>query len=95
MWLPGTDRLLSDGLDWPADDPRLIEVADIMDRLRTRAIETGTVGEDGFDDAFVALLDATMAESAPAAKQLLSLMEERGWTGWIRFERLRPDKLKA
>lgn len=88
-------RLLGDGISWPADDPRLIEVADIMDRLRIRAIEAGTVGEDGFDDSFVALLDATMAESAPAAKRLLALMEERGWKGWIRFERLRTDKLQA
>lgn len=88
-------RLLSEGLDWPAEDPRLIEVADIMDRLRTRAIAAGNVGKDGFDDSFVALLDATMAESAPAARRLVELMEERGWKGWIRFERVRTDKLEA
>jgi len=88
-------RLLSDGLDWLADDPRLIEVADIVDRLRTRAIEAGNVGEDDFDDRMVDLLDATMAESAPAAKRLLALMEERGWKGWTRFERVPADGLRA
>ncbi len=80
--------LLSGALDWTADDPRVVEVADILDRITTRAVESGDVRDDGFDDSFVDLLDATMAESAPAAKRLLALLEERGWKGWTRFERV-------
>lgn len=84
-------RLLNDALDWPADDPRVVEVADILERLLLRAVEAGEVGVDGFDDRFVDLLDATMAESAPAAERLLVILEERGWKGWTRFERVLAD----
>lgn len=35
--------LLSGALDWPADDPRIVEVADIMERLMVRAVEAGEV----------------------------------------------------
>lgn len=80
--------LLSEGMEWSADDPRVVEVADILDRIVTRAAEAGDVEKDGFDDRFVALLDATMADSAPAAGRLLALLEERGWKGWTRFERV-------
>lgn len=80
--------LLSQALDWTDDDPRVVEVADILDRISTRAVESGDVREDGFDDSFVDLLDATMAESAPAARRLLALLKERGWTGWTRLERM-------
>lgn len=85
--------LLSEALDWTTDDPRVIEVADILDRITTRAIESGDVREDGLDESFVDLLDATMAESAPAAKRLLALLEERGWKGWTRFERVPSDNV--
>jgi DNA-binding transcriptional MerR regulator len=96
--------LLSGALDWPADDPRVVEVADIMERLMIRAVEAGEVGEvseagevsvDGGDDPFVDLLDATMVESAPAAKRLVAILEERGWRGWTRIERVPTDKLNT
>lgn len=82
--------LVGGALDWAADDPRVVEAADILDRLLTRAADAGDLNQDGFDDPFADLLDATMAESAPAAKRLLALLEERGWKGWTRFERV-PD----
>jgi DNA-binding transcriptional MerR regulator len=96
--------LLSGALDWPADDPRVVEVADIMERLMIRAVEAGEVGEvseagevsvDGGDDPFVDLLDATMVESAPAAKRLVAILEERGWRGWTRIERVPADRLNT
>jgi DNA-binding transcriptional MerR regulator len=96
--------LLSGALDWPADDPRVIEVADIMERLMIRAVEAGEVGEvseagevsvDGGDDPFVDLLDATMVQSAPAAKRLVAILEERGWKGWTRIERVPADRLNT
>jgi hypothetical protein len=34
------------------------------------------------------LLDALAVESEPRVEWLLALMRERGWTGWIRPERL-------
>lgn len=80
-------HLLSGALDCPADDPRVVEAADILDRLLTRAAEAGD-SDKGYDDPFADLLDATMLESAPAARRLLTMLEERGWTGgWTRLER--------
>jgi DNA-binding transcriptional MerR regulator len=84
--------LLSGALDWPADDPRVVEVADILERMLIRAVEAGEVGDDGFDDSFVDLLDSTTVRSAPAAGRLLAILEERGWKGWTRIERVPADR---
>jgi DNA-binding transcriptional MerR regulator len=84
--------LVSGALDWPTDDPRvdlrLVEIADVLERLVTRAAAAGELGPDGFDDQFANLLDTTMLESAPAAKRVLAMLEERGWKGWTRIERV-------
>ncbi|MFJ2828438.1 MerR family transcriptional regulator [Streptomyces sp. NPDC087263] len=88
--------LLSGALDWPADDPRIVEVADIMERLMIRAVEAGEVGaDDGIDDQFVDLLDSTMLESAPGAELVLAILKERGWRGWTRIERVPADMLNT
>ncbi|MFF5564069.1 MerR family transcriptional regulator [Streptomyces sp. NPDC012623] len=87
--------LLSGALDWPVDDPRVVEVADIVERLMVRAVEAGEVAADGFDDQFVDLLDSTMVESAPCARRLVAILEERGWRGWTRVERVPPDRLNT
>ncbi len=82
--------LLSSAPDWTAEDPRVVEVADVLDRITRRAFESGDWDEDGLDEndgEVVALLDATMAQTSPAAKRLRALLRERGWKGWTRFER--------
>jgi DNA-binding transcriptional MerR regulator len=84
-------RFFSEALDWSADDPRIVEVADLLERLMVRAVEAGETGPDDLDDAFVDLLDATTLESAPAAGRLLAILEERGWRGWTRIERVDLD----
>jgi DNA-binding transcriptional MerR regulator len=84
-------RLLSEAVDWPADEPRIAELADILERLFIRAVEAGEVGTDPFDDPFVDLLDATAIESSPVAERLLEILQERGWKGWTRIERLPAD----
>lgn len=80
--------LLSGAPDWTADDPRVVEVADVLDRVITRAVESGDVTQADVDERFKELLDATMADSGPVAERLLDLLEERGWKGWTRIERL-------
>jgi DNA-binding transcriptional MerR regulator len=85
--------LVSGALDWAANDPRVVEVADIVERLRIHAVEAGEVGADGFDDHFADLLDAIMVESSPGAKRLLAILEERGWRGWTRIERVPADRI--
>ncbi|MFJ2648804.1 MerR family transcriptional regulator [Streptomyces sp. NPDC087420] len=88
--------LLSGALDWSADDPRIVEVADIMERLMIRAVEAGEVGgDDTIDDQFVDLLDTTVVESSPSAARLLAILEERGWRGWTRIEHVPADRLNT
>jgi len=84
--------LFGQALHWTAEDPRVVEAADLLDRIATRAVEAGNVSEAELDDQFVALLDATMAESAPAAARLLELMAERGWKGWTHIERRKVEE---
>jgi DNA-binding transcriptional MerR regulator len=85
-------HLLSGAVDWPADDPRVVEIADIMERLMIRAVEAGETGVNGLDDSFVDLLDTTMVESSPIAERVITLLEERGWKGWTRIERVPADR---
>jgi DNA-binding transcriptional MerR regulator len=83
-------------LDWPADDPRVVEIADILERLVIRAVEAGEAGaDDGLDDRFADLLDAAVVEFAPGAERVLAILEERGWKGWTRIERVPADRLNA
>lgn len=82
--------MVNGALDWSPDDPRVVEVADILERMMMRAVDAGESGSDGFDDQFVDLLDATLLESAPGAERLLAILEERGWKGWTRVERVTP-----
>jgi DNA-binding transcriptional MerR regulator len=88
-------HLLSGALDWPADDPRVIEIADILERLMIRAVKAGETGANDLDDPFVDLLDTTTVESAPGAKRLVAILEERGWKGWTRIERVPADRLNT
>jgi DNA-binding transcriptional MerR regulator len=87
--------LVSGALEWPANDPRVVEIVDILERLVTRAAEAGEVGTAGLDDRFADLLDATMIESSPGAKLVLAMLEERGWKGWTRIERVPADRLNT
>jgi DNA-binding transcriptional MerR regulator len=85
-------RLLSGALDWDADDPRIVEIADILERLMEHAVQAGETGADGLDDRFVELLDASAVQAAPAAGRLLAILQERGWRGWTRVERIGPGE---
>jgi len=88
-------QLLSDGLDWSVDDPRVVEVADCMEHLMVQAIETGEADDLGLDDQFIDMLDASAVQTSPVAQRLRSILEERGWNGWIRTERAPIDIAQA
>jgi len=85
-------RVLSALLESDADpnDPRLHEAADILASLLERAYAGGDAlpAEMAQDDLPFNLLDALAVESDPRVTWLLDLMHERGWTHWIRPERL-------
>lgn len=87
-------RLLSDLLDASADDPRVVEVADVMERLMVRVLADGhATGVEGLEDPLVDLLDATTASSSPVAERMLAILHERGWRGWTRIEQVPVDRL--
>ena len=83
--------------EWDADDPRLPAFADRLVSL----IEESTKGWEDYDrgghfaldDDLVELLDSIFVKEVPAGSRLLDLLEERGWTGWTRLERIdrRPE----
>ena len=76
--------LINGSLDCPPDDPRVVEIADVLERLMIRAVEAGETGDDHFDDQFADLLYVAAGESSPAAKRLLAILQERGWKSWTR-----------
>jgi hypothetical protein len=39
-------------------------------------------------DELVDLLDSVFLDSMPIARRLMELLEERGWRGWTRLERM-------
>lgn len=84
-------RLISESLDWSVDEPRLVEIADIMERLLIRAVENGEVEAHGLDDSFADLLEATAIDASPLVERLLEMLQERGWRGWTRVERVPAD----
>jgi hypothetical protein len=60
-----------------------------------RAVEAGYTGDLGLDHQFLDLLDASAVETSPVAKRLRSILEERGWNGWIRTERVPASRVRA
>ena len=50
------------------------------------------IAEFALDDELVALLDEVFINAVPVAPTLLHLLEERGWTGWTKLERIDPRR---
>jgi DNA-binding transcriptional MerR regulator len=77
-------------IGWAADDPR---VAAVSDRL-VAVIEADAEGWENYDevmpDELAQLLDSVFLNSVPIARRLLELLEERGWRGWTKLERICP-----
>ncbi|GAB3829122.1 MerR family transcriptional regulator [Kribbella italica] len=85
-------RLLSDVSDWPADDPRVVEIVDILERRMVRGVGAGEMDGGSVDDPFVELLDAVMVEASPVARRIVTILERRGWKGWTRIERVPAER---
>jgi DNA-binding transcriptional MerR regulator len=82
---------LWEAVDWKPGDPRLPALADRLVAL-IEATSNDEHDDDVFelDDELVDLLDSVFLDMVPIAHQLLGLLEQRGWTGWTRLERVDP-----
>jgi DNA-binding transcriptional MerR regulator len=78
---------LAEVIRWPADDPRL---GGVVDRLveQLADLPDGAWEDDQLPDDLADLLDAVFVDSVPAARTMLRLLEERGWTGWTKLKPL-------
>ncbi len=89
---------IAESIGWEADDPRVTAMADALVGLleaadgceADQADQAGQGPEDEIPDALVELLDSVFVESLPIARPLLARLEERGWRGWTRLERIGP-----
>ena len=83
-------RDMDDVIDWEPGDPRLPALADRL-VAQLEAVpdeEWRAFAEDGgMSDDLVALLDEWFLSLVPVGRELVRLLEERGWTGWTRLER--------
>ncbi|MGN6721096.1 MAG: MerR family transcriptional regulator [Marmoricola sp.] len=86
--------MMGEALDWTVDDPRVVDLADLLEGMMEEALAEldGQELPDNFDDPFVDLLDNTMLETSPIAQRLLDILEERGWKGWTRIERVQLER---
>ena len=76
-------------LDWSVDDPRIVEVADFLERLMIRAVEAGRDRATTASTTSSSTCSTRPRSSPPrVARRLRSILEERGWKGWIRIERV-------
>jgi DNA-binding transcriptional MerR regulator len=82
---------LVNAADWDNDDPRLPTIADQLVAMFEQDADNWTenqLADFALDDELVALLDEVFINAVPVARQLLRLLEERGWIGWTKLERI-------
>lgn len=96
---PATVKLyrdLAEAIEWEADDPRVAAVGDRLAALLEAADAVGWEDHDGeMTDELVGLLDSIFLDSVPIADRLMKRLEERGWRGWTKLERICPKEWPA
>jgi DNA-binding transcriptional MerR regulator len=76
-------------IHWDADDPRLVAVADrLAASIEATYVEAWQDFDNEMPDDLVELLDEVFLDQVPVARRLMELLEERGWRGWTKFERI-------
>lgn len=91
----GLYRDLAALIYWEADDPRVAAVGDrLVAALEAAEAEEWAQGWENLDhemtDELVDLLDSVFLDSVPIARRLMQRLEERGWRGWTKIERIDP-----
>jgi DNA-binding transcriptional MerR regulator len=77
-------------IDWEPGDPRLPALADrlVAQLEAVDDAEWQAFAEHPMSDDRVDLLDSMFLDQVPVAGELMRLLEERGWTGWTKLERV-------
>jgi DNA-binding transcriptional MerR regulator len=96
---PGTLEMyrdLAQMIYWEADDPRVVAVGDrLVAALEAAEAEQWAGGwenlDEGMSDELVDLLDGVFLASVPIAGRLMERLQERGWRGWTKMERISPQ----
>lgn len=89
-------RDLAQAILWAPDDPRAVALAERLLTLLEADVERweGTEGwqeqDDMMPDELAALLDSVFLSSVPIAPRLLETLEQHGWRGWTKMERIPP-----
>ncbi|ABW09840.1 transcriptional regulator, MerR family [Parafrankia sp. EAN1pec] len=83
-------RDLAAMIGWEADDPRVAAVGDRLVALIEADAEGWENHDEVMPDELAQLLDSVFLDSVPIARRLLERLEERGWRGWTKFERIQP-----
>ena len=84
-------RDIADAVTWEADDPRLAAMRDrLVGLLDAADAEEMESHDEQMTDELAELLDSVFLDSVPVAPRLLELLEESGWRGWTKLERI-PD----
>lgn len=87
---PGVQELyrdMAEVIGWEPTDPRLPAVIDRL-VVQFEAMPESAWEEDPLPDDLADLLDSVFLDSVPAARRMLDLLEERGWTGWTKIRPL-------
>jgi DNA-binding transcriptional MerR regulator len=82
-------RDLAEAIHWAAGDPRVEAVANrLAGILEDAEAEGWEVHDEQMTDELAELLDSVFLDSVPIAPRLMELLEERGWRGWTKLERI-------
>jgi DNA-binding transcriptional MerR regulator len=79
-------RRLWEMVDWKPDDPRLPELADWLAAVFDAHHWEEYDSDEDLAAGFVELVDSMFVDAVPAARRLMRLLEERGWSGWTQLE---------
>jgi DNA-binding transcriptional MerR regulator len=85
-------RDLDGALEWEADDPRVAGMGDRLVALIEAEVDADPEEWENYDgpmpDGLAELLDSVFLNSVPIARRLMEVLEERGWRGWTKLERI-------
>ena len=74
----------------PPDAPDVNALPALADRLvaQVEAVDPADIeafADGGISDDLAELLDSMFVDQVPIARELMRLLEERGWTGWTKL----------